>query len=525
MGSDYKKSIKFRASIYILAPLIVFGVILMTLDLRKNYMTKSTLHQYMDYLKEMIFMSSYDSLKKGNMNLFSELLTETGKYEMVKEFSLLTPQGKVRYSSDKSRIGKVENMTGIDGKKQTIVEEDGKLTYFYPVVTDEYCLRCHRVWTEGSVNSYYKVSLDSTSINKISNASVINDILLILAGLAAVIAVIFVLQRLVLDKLRKVNDVMDSLCAGELNIKLEASYMDEIGELREKINGFILQLRTMITDLKNHIADVDGEIGDIQESIDTINTSVQDNVSNIVTISSSSEEVSSTLNENIHNLTNLTENVNGKKEDISSSLNNVIVITGMINEMISSVERLSKTVNELEQRSEDISSITELINEIADQTNLLALNAAIEAARAGEAGRGFAVVAEEIRNLAERTTKATSEIKSIVSDNTRIITGIVSEIEVNKKHAETMNQGITDIESFTKEVDSTMTDISGSIETLNSMLTQSLSALDLTLGSIDSVNTNMSRTGEISNGIHTSSKTLSDKSSNMRAIAEKFKTD
>lgn len=287
--------------------------------------------------------------------------------------------------------------------------------------------------------------ISSYSIYNIYRTSLDTALLTVPISLAIIATVIsFVVIKLVTNQINyRLSEIKEATGNSKLALEDIAAASEEIAASNEDLDEQLSKSIKSVKRVNKANNQTSIEFKDIYNNLSETTTSVEE-------IAKANEELTEVIEQ-------LAENSLGIRDEAARSRNEMKETNQLIHQGNLILKKTLAATDNLQNKIDDIDSISDTILEISNQTNLLALNAAIEAARAGEAGRGFSVVAEEIRQLAEKSNGATTEVQKILDEITVNANQVksflrVDKIEQNKNKKETVEFVFNEITENAAEV-------------------------------------------------------------------------
>lgn len=322
-------------------------------------------------------------------------------------------------------------------------KENGTVRYFSAVFLSSECLACHgnpldsqqywgngdgldrtghkmENWHVGDMHGAFEFISDYSELQssiRTINVSIATILIIILVGLITIISLM--IYGIVVKKIRYLLSVVDSVATGNLTNAVSRDMLEGNDEVALLLKG----MEVMRYDMRDALALITSNVVKLVDANKSL-VSEKNHLSESVVSSKSLTDASSKIIVSVDQAVRRVEETAQEtslsaietREAVESSFQVVKTTQDLMVEISDIVVDASDNIEKLSQATTKIADIVLLIDEVAEQTNLLALNAAIEAARAGEYGRGFAVVADEVQRLAERTVKATADIRETIKE-------------------------------------------------------------------------------------------------------------
>jgi methyl-accepting chemotaxis protein len=341
----------------------------------------------------------------------------------------------------------------------------------------------------------------------------------VLVILAIIMVMIYFATEMIVNPIMKLTNAMKDIASGEgdLTKRIEIDTKDEVGQLALHVNTFIEKLRSLLITTREQSVQLDIASAELSRVSDKTHQEILQEKDEVDNVSAAITEMAATIQEISRNA----QEANDATDSVNDLTNEGVSLSNTAQEGMATlsdhIENASQVVSGLEQESNNIGSVVDVINGIAEQTNLLALNAAIEAARAGEQGRGFAVVADEVRSLASRTQESTDDIRNMISRLQQIALQATQMMEQGK------DQVIRSTEQ-TEQVLRAFTDISTSVNLVQDQNHQIATATEQQTVVAEDINSNLNSINSLVNNTSEHANELSRESQNLRDLASGLNT-
>ena len=333
------------------------------------------------------------------------------------------------------------------------------------------------------------------------NEMVVTFVAFFVLSLLGVIIASVLLTRRVFKPFAMMTEHMSAAGNGDLTVRMQLNTKDELGILAASFNKMLDDIQNTMKRTKAMSDDVARSTNQIQTIIDDVATGNAEIARSVEEIAKGASSQAQSSSDSAHAMNGLSEKI----DDASGNLEKTIDLTKAVIENsqrsetslktlqdnfdnnVSATKVVNESIEELAKKSSTISEIIGTIQDISDQTNLLALNAAIEAARAGEQGKGFAVVADEVRKLAEQSSKSSEQINRIISEIVELVESTTVTIAGTNEAIDKVNSSVQDTQSIFGEINTDIAGVADLIDGLGQQFNQVNKIKEQVLSEIENI--------------------------------------
>ncbi len=477
--ADLKIWVRLTAAIWLTLAIIWTVAILWTTQVNRD----TAIRQAQDFsqsIHEMTMAGLTGMMITGTVGQREVFLDQIKQLSIIKDLHVARSEAVVKLYGPDAKAGReldaLEKQVMTSGKPYMSVESKDGSSFLHVInptrASKNYlgkdCILCHQV-PEGTVLGIVsmKVSLDSVEAE-------VSSFRLKIAGVAlAAIGVLLVIIYLLthhfvtapLDELRKgLSDIASG--EGDLTRRLPVKGKDEVGQAAQVFNEMMENFNQLVRQVRDSASQVSARVTALSDNADRVAQSSQ-------LQNEKSNEAASAVEQLVSSISSIAQSAEHVQHQSQESLaranegnRNLEVLLGEMDVVERAVKEMATSVNEFVRNTEAITNMTREVKDIAEQTNLLALNAAIEAARAGEQGRGFAVVADEVRKLAEKSSRSASEIDAITATLSAQSVAVRRSIEEGLEHLESSQSAVSTVSNVLHATNGSVTEVGHGLDTI-----------------------------------------------------------